>query len=612
MAAMADQGLATMGMQCTEEEPDDDFMSFAASRPAAPVHPTEGNATPEPEPTPQLPPLLEGDWHQLEGVPRPQGEGPRLLCWNSWGSVGSYPSPSRTDVAMHYSGEESSQRFQDYDAVEMASIARDACCVAIGANASGPSRLLIRPKTRWDKAVFSAPLGINENVEAVACGDGFAAALTSKQQLRVYSTSGLPLALLSVPGRSVALAARGPLLLVVTGTFPGGPPADAEDEALDYRLLQVNDRMEWSAGRLPLSPGARLRWVGLSEDFAPVAVDSCGIVRALLGTGTGSWGPNGGRSGEWMPVLSLAEEEGKLGPLWTVSAGKGELRVAEVGADAQEPVPRPGEDPSSTEEPEEVLFFGVGSKSNIRTVPWRLPIGAFTASSAGLEETLRSRILLNHQKDLPKDLVEPDMHLSGLKGWRQKAIHLFRGLLDANEEERALDVARLFLAESQKLLENGTKLAEFAGKHRLADAIAGLKPEVAVLPAASQPGRVTSVPKAVREELPSLFQPGDVDGEASPPVVISSSKSSDTRTASQASPAASPAASAAAVAAPPEASASSTPLPPVLSNPFVRKRPVAQRPAEQPHLLRDTLGGRRPATPATPGAAGPLDKKAKI
>merc|ERR1719359_1559895 len=110
------------------------------------------------------------------------------------------------------------------------------------------------------------------------------------------------------------MAAAGCFLLVVTGGH--APPGEDEDEALEYRFLDVRSRSQRSCGRLPISTGARLRWIGLSEEFAPVCIDTAGVVRALLGTGPGSWGPAGGGGGEWVPVLSLAEEEQRVGPLW--------------------------------------------------------------------------------------------------------------------------------------------------------------------------------------------------------------------------------------------------------------------------------------------------------
>mmetsp|Transcript_130567 Transcript_130567/g.226953 ORF Transcript_130567/g.226953 Transcript_130567/m.226953 type:complete len:711 (+) Transcript_130567:46-2178(+) len=681
---------STEGLLCTEEEPDDDFRpragkSAGASKQAEPEGREETSGSLDVSGKPQVEqeespvddgtPMLTGHWHQLEGVPRAKRDDPRFLVWSDHGHVSFFPTQRRLEVI--YAGEEA-ERISDFAGLEMASLSGKACCLAAGAGAEGGSRLLIRPGKRWDKAVFSAALGSpGEAVEAVACGDTFVAALTSHRLLRVYATSGLPLGVVSMPGRSVALAARGQLLLaVISTTSQNLPLADEEDEALEFRLLNVHDRSQRAAGRLPLSPGARLRWLGLSAELAPVSVDTSGVVRVLLGSGPGSWGPAGGGGGEWVPVASLAEEEAEAGPLWTVHAERGALFCAELGSEGFEPEP---------EVAEQGLTPHFGHGCSLREVRWRLPVGPLLNLGSTAEEVLREQLLARHVEETSAAGLLCESKAAGMatlsKGWRTRAFNLFGQLAKAGEVERALDVARSFLAAGaggSRLLTFAQDFAEKAGLFKLADEVAAL-PRLAAesnvgsstgFGAALPPTRARSVipqavPKVQRQELPPLFEPGEVEREKSgsqESAAISGSTPTSPSASPTAPPAPTPSASPTAARASPVSNATkpaatsasrassirgllgkgpaeavsvsaasdgqqvdatstsappaviSTPPapapPPVSANPFARKRPGLAKPAQTPHLLRDALGGgasrRAPPTPmgASPGAGG--------
>ncbi|CAE8590782.1 unnamed protein product, partial [Polarella glacialis] len=511
MAAEEAEQASAANLGCTEDEPDDDFQpdlpgakatGSRKSAAAANDQVTEESAAAA---LPALPPLLTGPWQQLEGAPRPPGAGPRLLAWNEHGHVASYPDQLRVEVHRH--SEEKPQRIADYDGLQMAAVSEGACCLAAGSGAAGGSRILIRPSERWEKAVFSAPLGsAAEAPEAVACGGNFVAVLTSSRMLRLYTFSGMPMGLLSMPGRSVALAARGPLLLVVTGRpLAASESQDADfEDVLDFRLLDVRTRIERSAGRLPLSPASRLRWLGFAEDLVPIAIDTSGVVRALLGSGAGSWGPAGGTGGEWTPVLSLAEHE-EDGPLWAVHALQGSLVFAEIGASAAEPRAPPeapkeeAQEAVSAEglgseggvvEPVEIqpVFFGVRSSCQLRTLSWRLPIGPFPTAGDAIEGAFREQLLARHAQDMvsmallgPEDVQKAE---ALEKKSKQSALKLFHQLASAQEVERAHHVAQFSLASSTgsfKVLDMAQKLAEKANQYRLADAVAAL-PRHALVP----------------------------------------------------------------------------------------------------------------------------------
>jgi hypothetical protein len=634
------------GVECTEEEPDDNFRP-AAARVSADSKKEVGQAkeaqeTPVEEASAELEPVevleeqevLVGNWQQLEGLPRPpkSGELPRFLAWGPHGHVAVFPEQRRIEVQLP--GEDAPRRIGDFAGLEMASLSGDACCLAAGAQAEGGSRLLIRPHERWDKAVFSAALGGGgEAVEAIACGDGFVAALTSKRLLRVYATSALPLGVISMPGRSVALAARGPLLLAVTET---GPRAETDvDMALDYRLLDVRTRSERSSGRLPLSPCARLRWLGISAELAPVAVDTFGQVRVLLGTGAGSWGPVGGGA-EWVPMLSLAEEESKVGPLWAVHAAKGILYCAELGQESS--APEPGQPVPVMPDEGGLSMPSYGHGYSLREFRWHLPVGPVSGVGSAAEEALREQLLAHHAGVTASAGLLPAGEATAAavaqsKSWKSRAFSLFGQFVKAGELERALDVARSSLAIGEggsRLLTFAQDFVEKAGHYKLADEIAKVPrilhagdpaqaavsasvPTIAVEPkvAATPTALPQAVPKVLNRELPPLFEPGegaDSTLKAASQEAVQehggNSPGIDSKPAAQ--PVADEVATFLATAPSPSALFAEQPSskqPPEVarttSNPFARKRPTNNAPSQTPHLLRDALSGgvRRPATP---------------
>eukprot|EP00927_Polykrikos_kofoidii_P006616 TRINITY_DN12680_c0_g1_i1.p1 TRINITY_DN12680_c0_g1~~TRINITY_DN12680_c0_g1_i1.p1 ORF type:complete len:751 (+),score=139.92 TRINITY_DN12680_c0_g1_i1:70-2253(+) len=596
------------------------------------------------------PPPLQGSWHQLEGVPRPKGSGARFFAWNDSGHVAFFPEQNRVEA--HFADEDKPQRFADHGGLEMASIHGTACCVVASAGADGGSQLMIRPAERWDKIVFNVSLGgdADEACEAIACGDGFVAALTNRRVLRVFGMSGIPLSIVSVPGPGVALAARGSLLLAVIGTGPSRIDDDGE-EALEYRLLDVRAGQQRASGRLPLSRGARLRWVGISAEFAPVTVDSSGVVRALLGSGPGSWGSASGLGGaaEWVPVLDLFEQEERGGPLWTVHVARGVLFCTEVGF--EEPMPRPIEQGAGLEglnvsaNSEEPVCGYRGHGTALKELPWRLPIGPLSVATVAAEEALREQLLARHLDDATAAGLRVPPEWSSTVGgpsktWRSKALFLFGQLVKAGEVERALDVARGFLDGfgGAKSLTMAQTFAERAGQRKLADEVAVLQRGAGQAPPrVPQPSASAGISVAMRAtSRRPLFEPGEVEEFATTTAsastasidiapgqdaAIQETKASvaavtgagdggarDSRVATAADPP--PSATAGHTAVPsaqstptvplPVASATeaaevaSAPAPPVAANPFARKRPQqANMSAQQsPHLLRDALGFR--------------------
>lgn len=532
---------------------------------------------------------LEGAWQQLEGTPRTQAC-PKFLVWNEYGHVASYPDLLRVEI--HRNGEEKSQVIKDYDSLQLAAVSEGVVILASTSSSPTGARIQLRPTQRWEKAVFSAPLGhSNESPEAIASGQDFVAVLTSSRLLRLYTFSGLPLGLLSMPGQSVALSARGSLLLVVT-RVPGG-----EEDELEFRLLDTKSRSEPSAGHLPLSEGALLRWVGFTEEMVPVAIDTMGVVRALLGAGAGNWGSHH-LGGEWTQLLSLDTEECEL---WAVNATSNGLVVVEVET---EPCP-PHAKVIAGEVHTAAAEFGFGGLKPTRTIPWFMPLGAFPSGGEAIEFTFREQLLLRHQQALLTSNLQDSSRVETVeKKYKTSVLKLFTHFAKSGEVERAHHVAQFYLAKvngGDKVLEMACKLAESAKQYKLADEITSLcikrMESLGVPPAPAAPS------------APPLFRPGEFEGKqtdaktptlstAEPPSALSAPSApsapavdaaarAETKSATSAASAASPAKTGeklqkeAEVAAPRVQS----------TNPFLRKRPN-----------QAANGARQPATPMASGS----------
>ncbi|CAJ1413309.1 unnamed protein product [Effrenium voratum] len=504
---------------------------------------TEGWEAEEPQQSEEEQPKLIGAWHQLEGTPRPGGL-PKLLSWNEHGCVAGYPDLLRIEVQRK--GEERSQVITDYDGLNMASISEGMVCLAASSSTATGARVLLRPARRWEKAFFSAPLSINEIPEAVACGEDFVAVLTSNRFLRLYTFSGLPLFVLSMPGQSVALAASGALLLVITRS-PGS------EEDFDFRLLDTKSRAECAAGPLPLSEGSQPRWLGFTEDLVPLAVDTWGVVRALLGSG--SW-----VGAEWTPVLSMADHEEEQ-PLWVVHATSSGLVVTEA---ENEPLP-PVRTKDAADAELQTLNFGV---EGLRTLPWRLPLGAFPSCGDAIEGVLRDQLLLRHMQ--AENAAELGLKVESFeKKCKSSALKLFAQLATSGEVERAYHVARFYLARMagcEKVLDMACKLAESAKQYKLADEISALRTRTEAKLAAPlfRPGEFEAPHTQVSREEPA---PRPNDAEEGPVDEVETAR---------------------------QLPSPSTQAPAPPTNPFARKRPL--------QAARST---RQPATPmASPAKQG--------
>ncbi|XP_024366191.1 protein ENHANCER OF LHP1 1 [Physcomitrium patens] len=162
-----------------------------------------------------------------------------------------------------------------------------------------PSTMLYRPFNSWtSNSEWSMRFPLEEEVKAVAVGTGWIAAVTSQYFLRVYSEAGLQRFVTSLGGPVVSLVGNGDRLAVVTHA---SSPLPSRDQMLEFMLLNVRTQKRLLTGRLPLSPGSTLTWIGFSEAGSLSSYDSQGVLRVYSSEFNGCW----------IPVFSAAAERTK-------------------------------------------------------------------------------------------------------------------------------------------------------------------------------------------------------------------------------------------------------------------------------------------------------------
>ena len=107
-----------------------------------------------------------------------------------------------------------------------------------------------------------------ETIDLIAIGNRWVAAYTSHRILRIFSTSGLEIATLSMPATPVTMVGSNDLLFVVYG------------DKLQYTLFNIYKRTKVSTGIIPCQPP--LKWAGFDEDDNVYAFGSDMILQELV------------------------------------------------------------------------------------------------------------------------------------------------------------------------------------------------------------------------------------------------------------------------------------------------------------------------------------------
>ncbi|GFS89434.1 WD repeat and HMG-box DNA-binding protein 1 [Nephila pilipes] len=158
-----------------------------------------------------------------------------------------------------------------------------------------PSKLECLHFGTWDSnKEWLIEMSEDEEIEAIALGDGFAVCITSKKFVRLFTISGIQCEVFLIPGFVVCCSARGSQLLIV---YHKGSGID-NDQCLNMMIVKVNLGGHSCVKEyfLPLSSKSFLSWLGFTDEGTPCIVDTSGIVSVLsISCGT-----------KWIPVADTS------------------------------------------------------------------------------------------------------------------------------------------------------------------------------------------------------------------------------------------------------------------------------------------------------------------
>eukprot|EP00980_Cylindrotheca_fusiformis_P012374 scaffold3036_cov117-Cylindrotheca_fusiformis.AAC.13 len=269
-------------------------------------------------------------------------------------------------------------------------------------------------------------LPTGERVLGSACGQGWAAVMTSRRFLRLFSSGGNQREVVWLDGEPVTMVGRSQFLAVF---YHKSYPLADKTQQLGYTLWDTASFTVVSKGSVScLSAGATLTWAGFSNDCSLVAADSDGMFSMLVPCA------QSGAAWEWAPILDTVGLRKSADDLfWPVSVYDGKIIV----------VPLKGGN----------TYPDASRRPVTTTLSLRMPLA--NSSNTVMEElSIRSNLALA-QKSVMSDCEDAntEQEYVGLCAQVDKVtLKLFVATLGAGKQERAFDlVDRLHLEKSYDL-----------------------------------------------------------------------------------------------------------------------------------------------------------------
>ncbi|KAJ1974297.1 DNA polymerase alpha accessory factor Mcl1 [Dimargaris xerosporica] len=147
-----------------------------------------------------------------------------------------------------------------------------------------PSMVSYRPFESWaanSDWLYKLPAG--EQLVALSLSNTHAAVATSQGYLRIFSSSGLPVAVLTIDPQVVCVASGGPYFLVVyrSNASSNNPNPALLTTTLGYLVYDAERQIQLQQGVMPLPASVGLQWAGFSDTQLPALYDTRGILHVL-------------------------------------------------------------------------------------------------------------------------------------------------------------------------------------------------------------------------------------------------------------------------------------------------------------------------------------------
>ncbi|EGU12777.1 hypothetical protein RTG_00795 [Rhodotorula toruloides ATCC 204091] len=275
----------------------------------------------------------------------------RYLAFNMIGyiyAVDRHDDGQAVTIEFHDRSAHIASKFDDKMKYNLAALGELGAIFSCPSAGDSPSQLFYKPYESWTALqTWSASLPAGEQATALAIGgmgpatDGSAAfddptvgltgsgtilVATSRGFVRFFSGAGLQKYIWNVGEEVVAMAAGKDWAAVVYRAGAGA--------GLDYSLIDTDTYEVVQQGKVPLSKGATLAWLGFTSDnVIPVMYDSKGLISVL----DRSRRP---RQGRWLPALdtnALPRKEGKQESYWLVGVTDQQAHVIILKGGEKEP-----------------------------------------------------------------------------------------------------------------------------------------------------------------------------------------------------------------------------------------------------------------------------------
>ncbi|CAN7022344.1 unnamed protein product [Brassica rapa subsp. trilocularis] len=240
----------------------------------------------------------------------PPEQGKRtFLCYNMLGCITTieHEGNYRIETDFHDTGRGPRvSSMIDIYGFTMASINESGCVFANPSKGEkNMSVLMYRPFRSWASNSEWTMRFEGEEVKVVANGSGWVAAITSLNLLHIFSEGGLQKHVISLSGPVVTATGCRDQLAVVTHVSDCLP---SNEQVMEFRVLNISKMTQQLNGRVALTPGSHLTWIGFSEEGSFSSFDSEGVLRVF----TSQYG------GSWIPVFSTTKVKKQEENYWVV------------------------------------------------------------------------------------------------------------------------------------------------------------------------------------------------------------------------------------------------------------------------------------------------------
>jgi len=330
----------------------------------------------------------------------------RFLVYNHVGIVKTIQE-NNIDVDFHDSSTHYNLFFRNPDNYTMAALTDKVLVLAREGDDELPGKVTVHNfKSSESNNEWSMDLADGELVLGVAAGEGWVAAATSNNYLRMFTAWGIQREIISLCGPLVSMVGSGSKLFLTTHSAHPLP----KQQNFCYYVVGVNFRRGLCSVTgplsLPVTPDTELYWVGISDTKLPVTTDTAGVVRMLLNSA-------------WYPICDTkAQISGKSDTFFVSCVDQKDMQVRGVkcrGSRYPQTIPKPSPSSLSLE------------------VPFLI-----TGERGGLEQRLICSTLLS-----PVVKSDPELDASNRSEESECLMKIFALACRSDQDNRALEVCKL-------------------------------------------------------------------------------------------------------------------------------------------------------------------------